>query len=151
MESSLRERAKVMADLTAKVSAVRGDETEVTVAECWVEETRSSMIQPSHVVPVEEFQAASVKIEHRPGILGLGSSLIKGIGYFGVERGWAILHSLASEIALCNVFSGEKLLFIARETKWWRPREYLLQLPLVEGKVIFEPLPNLLGSSWSWL
>ncbi|KAG2296781.1 hypothetical protein Bca4012_001741 [Brassica carinata] len=65
-----------MADLTAKVSAVRGDETE----------TRSSMIQPSHVVPVEEFQAASVKIEHRPGILGLGSSLIKGIGYFGVER-----------------------------------------------------------------
>uniref|UniRef100_A0A0D3B4B8 Tr-type G domain-containing protein n=1 Tax=Brassica oleracea var. oleracea TaxID=109376 RepID=A0A0D3B4B8_BRAOL len=35
------------------------------------------MIQPSHVVPVEEFQAASVKIEHRPGILGLGSSLIK--------------------------------------------------------------------------
>lgn len=45
------------------------------------------MIQPSPVVPVEEFQAASVKIEQRPGILGFGSSLIKGIDCFGVERG----------------------------------------------------------------
>lgn len=34
MESSLIERAKVMADLTAKVSVIRDDETEVTVAEC---------------------------------------------------------------------------------------------------------------------
>ena len=59
-----------MAERTANVSAMRGDETEVSTAECWNGETRSSTTQPSPAAPVEEFHAASVKIEHRSGFLG---------------------------------------------------------------------------------
>lgn len=100
-----------MADQTAKVSAIRGNETEVSVAACVVEEVRSSTIQPSLAVPVEEFQAASVKIEHGLGFLGFGSNLMTDFTGFGFVGGCAILHSLASEMALRIVSSGEIDLF----------------------------------------
>ncbi|KAG2252030.1 hypothetical protein Bca52824_082166 [Brassica carinata] len=56
----IRGLAKFMAIRTAKASARRGYETCCEVAECWDEETRSSMIQPNHAAHVVEFQAASV-------------------------------------------------------------------------------------------
>ncbi|KAG2250797.1 hypothetical protein Bca4012_098243 [Brassica carinata] len=52
-----------MACRTAKASAIRGDETNVSVAECCVDEIRSSMTQPNPAQLVEGFQAASVKTE----------------------------------------------------------------------------------------
>lgn len=107
----LRERAKVRAERTAKVSAIRGDETEVSVAVCCDEDSRSSMIQPSPANPDEEFQAASVKIVQPPGLLGFGSHLIKGLDNISGGGDCALCHSLASEIAFWIVSSGEKLLF----------------------------------------
>lgn len=65
-DSILMERAKIRAVRIAKVSTIRGDETEVSVAACWDEDTRSSMIQPSHAIPEEAFHAASVKIGPGP-------------------------------------------------------------------------------------
>lgn len=103
MELIMWERAKVMAAWTAKVSAIRGDETEVTVAACWDEETRSSVIQPSPALPVVEFHAASVRSN-----------------------------------------------MITKETKQSRPRMSLLRSPLVARKVLYEPSPIPLGSSWTW-
>lgn len=43
-DSTLIERAKVRAVRIAKVSAIRADETEVSVAACSEEDTRSSKI-----------------------------------------------------------------------------------------------------------
>ena len=80
------EREKVMAERTSKVSAIRSDETEVSFVACWVIYVRSSMIQPSPASPVDEFHAASVKIEGS-GLLGFGSILIKGIDGFGFDGG----------------------------------------------------------------
>ncbi|XP_009124373.1 uncharacterized protein LOC103849348 [Brassica rapa] len=68
-----------MAVRTAKVSARRGEETEVILTACRDVETRSSSIQPNPASPVEGFQAASVKIEKLPADLGFGSTLIKGV------------------------------------------------------------------------
>lgn len=81
------ERAEFMADRITEVSAIKDDETEVSVAACCEEDTKSSMIQPSPAFPIEEFHTASVKILHRLGYLGLGSFLIKGIDFFGGLEG----------------------------------------------------------------
>lgn len=100
-----------MAERTAKVSAIRGEETKFAVAACCETEIRSSTTQPNPASPVVEFHAASVKIVHRSGSLGLGSDLIKDLGGFGVLDGWASAHSLASDKTRWIVSSGERLLF----------------------------------------
>ena len=69
-------RAKIMACRRAKASAIRGDETNVSVAACWDGVTGSSIIQPKPAQPVEGFQAASMKIEEWACRLGFGSRLI---------------------------------------------------------------------------
>lgn len=73
MASILQERAKFMAVRTAKASAIKGDETNSEIAECWEEEVRSSMIQINPTNPVEDqFHAAFVYMEHSPDPLGFG-------------------------------------------------------------------------------
>lgn len=111
VEAIPRDRAKVMALRTARVSAMRGDETKVAFSACCDGETRSSTIQPKPAFPISGFHAASVKIAHRWGALGIGLSLIKGFDRFGFGGGWAIIHSRASEMAFRIVSSGEKFLF----------------------------------------
>ncbi|KAG2255468.1 hypothetical protein Bca52824_074762 [Brassica carinata] len=85
-----------MAVITAKVSAMRGEETEVRLAECCVFEIRSSMIQPSLASP----------IDMSPAVLGFGSTLITGIIGFGDGHGCALIHSFSSVIAFKIVSLG---------------------------------------------
>lgn len=79
MAPNPRERAKFMSDRTAKVFALRGDETCFAVIECCEEKTRSSAIQPSLAAPIMGFQEASVKTDIIPYFLGFGSVLIKAL------------------------------------------------------------------------
>lgn len=52
------ERAEVMVDRIAKVSAIKGDETEVSVAEWCEGDTKSLKVQPSPAFPVDETEVS---------------------------------------------------------------------------------------------
>lgn len=70
-------RQKVMVFRIAKTFAIRGDEKNVAVAACWVDDTKSSLIQPNPTHLNEGFQAVSMKTEEWAGFKGVDSRLIK--------------------------------------------------------------------------
>lgn len=134
-----------MAVRTAKVSARRGEETEVILTACRDVETRSSSIQPNPASPVEGFQAASVKIEKLPADLGFGSTLIKGIDGLLQEMGCTFSNSLASVIAFWAVSSGVEARFSNRSKFLERHKDYTIQAVSVPGPI---PTGGREGSFW---